>query len=361
MNSLIYISFLITNLGLIRLSENERFSHGIKLMLTLLLYLIIFLFGVLRFDVGNDYYNYSERFYGIINYNVFVTPDYFIFKILSNLFSSFNNGYIIVIGLYYVFTISVFLKFLKKKNVLFWGFFTLLTFGFYFDIFDRIRQLAAISIFILSIDDIKKNNTKAFIIKIIIAALFHASAIIILPFFFVSKVKLSNKVSLLIYFLLFLGFFLGLWKNILIGIYDNIPYYNEIYRNSKYYGNTDELSTSIGFIGKTIFILINILFSPIHERLKTLLLCGLILTIIGVGDLNVERVADYFLIITIYSFPLLLKRGFKRQTNKNLIVLPIILFLIILFAKDINQEYFRYQTVFSYEYDYQIFKNRVYD
>jgi len=360
MSVLIYIAFLVVNLIIVKLHENKKFSSNFRLFFFIVLCLNIFLFGVLRFDVGNDYSNYVDRYYGIRDYDVFVTPDYFLFKMLTNLFSSLQNGYLYVIGVYYITTMGFFLRFFKKNNILFWGIFTLITFGFYFDILDRIRQLAALSLFIYTIDDLNKNNFKGYFVKVILASLLHISAIIMLPFFFFSKIKLPDKAILLIYFLAIVGFFIGLWSNLIVLIYDNIPYYNEIYRNSKYYGQADDTSTSLGFLGKTLFILINILYSPINLRLKTLLTLGLLISIIGVGNLNIERIADYLLLFTIYSFPLLLKVKFERKTNRVLLLLPTILFLLILFTKDNNQEYFKYQTIFSDNYKYQIFKTRNY-
>jgi hypothetical protein len=82
-----------------------------------------------------------------------------------------------------------------------------------------------------------------------------------LLFFFFSKIKLLDKAILFICFSAITGFVIGLWSNLGFLRYDNIPYYNEIYRNSKYYEQADDTSTSLGFLGKTLFILINILYS----------------------------------------------------------------------------------------------------
>ncbi len=361
MNEIIYIFFLVFNLILIKASQSGMFSERFKKVFFVLFCLNVILFGCLRFDVGNDYYNYSERFYGIRDYDVFTTPDYFIFKLLTNLFSSFENGYIGVIGVYYIFTVILIIRFLKKKDALLFGFFTLVTFGVYFDILDRIRQLAALAIIIYSFDDIERENRKKFIIKVILASLFHISAIIILPFYYLAKINMSKSTIVLLYFIFIGCYFLGLWNSAINFIYDNIPYYNEIYRESRYYGQVEEMSTSLGFLGKTLFILLNILLAPIDDKLKTLLSMGLFLYIIGVGNLNIERVADYFLSITIYSFPKLIEKGFKNKGNKVIVVLPTVVFLALLYMKDINQEYFKYQTVFSEEYKYQMFKERVYE
>lgn len=362
MSVFIYVFFLVVNLFFIRVYENNKFSNEVKTLSLFLVLLFVFSFGSLRFDVGNDYANYVERFYGIRDYDVFVTPDYFVFKLLTKMFSFVKNGYVFVIGFYYIFTMSLFFLFFKRKNILFWGFFTLVTFGFYFDILDRIRQLSAMAIFIFAIDDISKNNFKGYLIKVIIATCFHLSAIVMLPFYFVIKKITLPKGVLIIGFLFFmLGFFLGIWKNLLTLIYDNIPYYNEIYRNSKYYGHAEELSTSLGFLGKTLFIFINVLFSPIKKELKTMLFIGLLFYIIGVGNLNIERVSDYFILVVLFSFPKLIKHGFRRRYNKVLITFPAILFIGILFLKEINQEYFKYQTIFSNEYKYQILRKRDYN
>lgn len=359
MSYIIYISFMFINMYLIKLYDLSHKTIKNKKIILLIVFIIIYIFGSIRYDVGSDYSNYVGAFRLIINETRFYGPDYFIFEFLSEFFSFSDYGYIAVFSIYFSFTLTIILLILKKYNILFWGLFTFITFGFFFDTFDRIRQMAALSLFILSLNDIAKNQFLRFFIKILFASLFHVSAIALLPFYFIAKIPIHKIPMTIITVMLLIGYFLGFWTQLIAYIYSIIPHYNEIYINTNYSTDFKEINTGLGVIGKIIFIYLNILFAPIHKSYKTLLFVGLVIYIVGIGNLNIERVANYFLAIVFIIFPLVIN-SFKKNANKIFILMPMILFLFIIFIKSISQEYFQYQTIFSSEFQEQNLKKRIY-
>lgn len=360
MSSLIYSTFFVLNILLAKLYETSVNSKKLSNVLIVVIWIFFVTFVSIRYDVGNDYANYVGHFWYIKNLNGFITPDYIIFEYLTKLFSFTEYGYIGVFSLYFIFTFSLILLILKRYNIVLWGLFVFITFGYFFDTLDRIRQLAALAVFLYSIEDIMKNKFLSFFTKILIASLFHFSAFILVPFYFIAKVPISRVTATIWFFTLLIGYFLGVWVNLIEYIYSYVPYYNTIYQDSLHSEKIDALATGLGFLGKVFFVFFNILFSPINSKYKMLLMIGLTFYIIGLGNLNIERVADYFLAVTIISFPYLVKY-FKKIENKLLLLFPMILFLIIFFIKSLSQEYFQYQTIFSDEFRVQKLKERIYN
>lgn len=359
MSYIVYLTFLSVNLLIIRIYENINNKSFVRTILFTILCLSIYIFGSIRFDVGNDYLNYYGHYWFITNKNGYISPDYFIFDILSKFFSFTEYGYIGVFSIYFIITLSIILIILKKYNILFWGFFTFVTWGLLFDTFDRIRQMVVVAIFLLSLNNIEKNEFSMFIFKMMIACTFHLSAVILIPFYFIAKIRINVVMLTLIVCILVFGYIFSVWQHLIKYIYTIVPYYNNIYSESDYSSQFNELNSGLGVFGKIIFIYLNIIFAPIEQRSKTLLSVGLIIYILGIGNLNVERISDYFLAIVIISFPYMIKK-FKKIENKILIVFPMILFLLILFIKSIEEGYFKYQTIFGEEFKKQNFKERVY-
>lgn len=363
LNYFFYLSYLVINLALIRLHEKAK-NKQIKLGLFVAVFLCICLFGILRYDVGNDYANYVRMFERIVSEPDAKIINYGLFSAVSQLFSFSKNGFIGVFGVYFVFTMSVFLYVFKKKNILFWGFFTFVTFGLLFDAFDRVRQMAALAMFILAVDDIVKQNFKQFLLKLLVGAVFHYSVIVLLPVYFVARVRVNVIVYSLVFCVFLVGYYLNIWVKTYEYLYSLIPYYRDIYAGTKYSTQARELATGLGFLGTVLFIYMNILLAPVHRVYKNLLSMGLVIYIFGMGNLNITRIGDYLLAVSVITFPFFVS-GHKKIINKLFIVTPMALFLILLFSKDVlSGTYFEYKTIFSENFknsylEYREYKNEM--
>lgn len=349
MNYFIYLSFLAVGLGLIRLHDDVK-GNGAKLSVFTFLLVIVCFFGVFRYDVGNDYAGYVAMFEKINNFTDERSINYVLYSALSRLFSFSENGFVFVIGAYYVFTVSIFLYILKKKDILFWGFFTFVTFGLLFDSFDRIRQMAALAVFMLAVEDIVKKDFKRFVLKLALGALFHYSIVILMPLYFISRVRVNVFLYSLLFFVMLVGYYLGVWVSTYEYVYSLIPYYRDIYAGTKYSAQAVELGTGVGFLGVVLFIYMNILLAPVNRVYKNILSFGLVIYIFGVGNLNITRISDYLLAVSVVTFPFLVKR-FKTLGNKLIVVAPMLIFLMVFFVKSLHSGiYFEYKTIFSDDY-----------
>jgi len=346
------INYLIYNiffLLVLFLSKIEKKS----IIFSLLLFIFIILFASFRFDVGPDYDSYVAVYYSVVKYNLPVTPDYLLFKYLSTNFSIyFDKGYIGVFSIYFSVTFLLLYKVLKDRDILFFGLFAFLTFGFFFDSLDRIRQALSIAIFLYALRDIENNNLSKYLFKIFIAMFIHISAVLLIPLYFLAKIRLSKVLLTIILILSIIINISGM--NILLTeiIYSSVPYYSEKYIQTVFL--TTYGSIGFGFIGKILAMYLILILSPVSYKLKTIMILGLSLIIIGNGNLNIDRFSDYLLSPFMIAFPLAMIK--LRKKSEFIFLFPILIFFIVLFEFDISRNNFEYKSVFSYDFKNEIFE-----
>lgn len=355
MKYIIYLYLLLFSVIVSYLYEHTKsICYKNIIAYTFLLFLVGFV--SLRFDVGPDYYYYVLQFKYAVSKFYHPSPDYIFFNLLSDIFAFHTRGYIGIFSIYFLITFFLILTTLQKKNLLLYGIFIFFTFGFFFGSLDRIRQYLAMSIFIFAYDDILKNNFKSYLLKILFAFFFHLSAIILLPLYFLSKIKINKTIFLLWYLILMYGFFTQYWNYLVSIFYKNVPYYNEIYYDSKYL-EAESFNSGMGLIGKTLIIMTILLYSNIENKYKTILFIGLNFMIIGAGNLNIVRISEYLLSIVIIAFPLFMQEK-SNSIFKKILKLLIVASLMILYIKDIDREHYDFKTIFSKEFIFEKFESR---
>jgi len=127
----------------------------------------------------------------------------------------------------------------------------------------QIRAGVASGIFLLAIQDIVNRNLKKFIIKVLFASLFHYSAIVMLPLYFLNL----RKISIIYFFLPVIGLFLayfGLSKILLLNFTDFLPeflsYKLRIYLSLLELGEHKEIHI-FNFFYSSLLILLYFIFS----------------------------------------------------------------------------------------------------
>lgn len=327
----------------------------LKKSLRMISLIFVLFFTVIRFDVGPDYLNYKEAYDTVIYYNLEQSLDYQFFVIVSKLSSYFffSRGYIVVFAIYFLITYFIIYKELLQRHMLFWGLLTFFCFGFYFDSLDRIRQFLALAVFIFSIKFIEKDEFLKFMSVIMFGSLFHVSLLLVTPIYFLSKITIRLEVYLTIILILI---FITIFKSnllILNVIYDLIPFY------SKFQGTGLSLqvasyATGVGYFSKILFLLYVTLSINNNNKLKSIMFFGIVIELLGGGNLNVSRFAAYFTSTLIFIFPLFIQ---DKKNDRIKTLLPV-LFLFSIFQKDIAGNGFEYRTIFSEQYDYQWFYSR---
>ena len=314
-------------------------------------FLAICLPTVIRYDVGHDYSGYMEMFKGILekptsSYSIEPT-----FLFMSRLFSFSPNGYIGVIATYFFFSLFFFFKLSKKKELPYLiFFFTTFSVG-YFTFDDQIRQSLAIIIFAFSVKFIERKKLKNFVFVIIIATLFHYSALLLLPIYYLARVNISTKISLGVVLLLFFINIFNLSGFLIKELFELVPYY-ERYAEIPKYIETREVNTGLGVLLQTVIYSILIFYKKSIDRpiLINLVFFGLIIHLLSSGNLNMVRMSKYFLFLSIFGFARLFvqERGLRFFSIKLFVLVA----SFILFQKTLVEKVKYpqlYKTIFSHD------------
>lgn len=159
-----------------------------------------FIVGTRAFSVGHDTANYANIFSNVIqlDFNQLFTTTVFEdiekgYMVLQWLFGKISPNpvhFFMAIAFFEYITIGIWVWKNSKKPFLSLIIFFCMFFTFFLT---GIRQSIAITILLLSYDDIKKNKVVPFLLKVLIATLFHTTAIVFLPAFFINMMKKTLK------------------------------------------------------------------------------------------------------------------------------------------------------------------------
>jgi transmembrane protein EpsG len=325
-------------------------------------FFIIFLFLALRYDYGNDYRAYLEAFWRITRYS---EPDNLNteryepgWQLLYHLFKPF--GFFALIAVLSAFNSFVYYRFIKRyvSPDYYWFSVFLYVFNFNFMLINTsaIRQSLAINLFIFSIDYLYKKDITRYFLCIGMASLFHKSALILIPVYFIGAMnwRLNRAYAFMIFcFFMLLVFggnlFLSNIADFINGYFPEYAVYTDTSVESKSGG------TKLGVLF-TIFLFTLVLYYATLQDNKNIVVFKIAILSFLVYPLTwmiflLDRIQYYFLIAIIVVYPIIL------LNVKNIVYRSIIIILIIIitlhsfnsfFNIDIYFDYFKtYQTIFS--------------
>lgn len=372
--------FYVTILGLILLLAKFGEKNN-KNILLILAYILLISITIFRYDIGNDYYGMANRrnitIYSLFQsgYSVFDVYKYFEYRIeITNilfrwLFAWAKYPYVYYIGLYgliQIYFLYQALDRLKGSHTL--GLFVYVVMGFLFNSWDWVRQSTAIMIFLYAIPFIERKEWKRYYFYVFLAFLFHNSAIILAPLYFIRYFKLNKFIIISGLLLALLLFFSGILTNTL---YSFTAYFSLVEGYENYADSMQSLAQAQSIFYKlrsllyVCFYIIIILFLPKQDIVKrNLLFVGSFLFLVACGSQILQRISSYFLIISTISFPI----AYKCICKNNKLVLSslsiIILLLSFLWIRDIvtqnNRGCTPYDHVFSERFEKQWFRPKNY-
>jgi hypothetical protein len=152
------------------------------------IFVVLFIVSALRFDIGNDYYTYTQTAHeaSVGGYVVTETG----FNLLVRLVYTIAGGeyYEIVFAIFAFVTLMFFLKGMKRQSVNFFEtFFLFMMIGMYFQTFNTVRYYLALSIAFYSMRYVLERDWIKFVFVIILAAFFHKSVLIVIPIYFIAS------------------------------------------------------------------------------------------------------------------------------------------------------------------------------
>lgn len=312
-------------------------KRGIVLIGSLVLtFIILSIIGGIRVDVGVDYTTYRN-----LQIPMTLAGNYTIVEPLSTviiLIGAKLGSYQYIFAIFHCLIIYFSLKaiFDNSENISF-SIFLLFTTGFFNSSMNLIRQSVAIAIFLYALKYIFDKKFIKYTFWIIVAVMFHKTAIIYLPIYFLNKIKLSKKI------LVVLGISIVLLSLIIENLLNFITTYFDIYRN--YWGAAERLTknNSSGtywilniFVLFVMIILVEIYRYKYKEFINSKLAIYIYIQIIAISIMlfsvvtyvpNFDRLLVMFSYVQIISLPSFFKLK-PHGTLKKLLLIGIVIIFI---------------------------------
>jgi len=322
--------------GLGSYTNNRRFLK--------LSFLVIFIFLALRYDFGNDYmvyFDYHEfvnnlPFNYLINFPIYKDPMFMEvgYTWINKIFPDFFLMVAVLSG----FSCFVYYKLIKDYATI-----SLLWFSIFIFLFDpylmlvqssAIRQTVAISLFIYSVQYLINRNFWKYSLLIITGSLFHISALVLLPMYFIVTPSKWNKKILVI--LLFIFIVLALFGNYFLDFLENfaLVYFPSYYESYLIDIIANPLGSGIGFLIKT-YILLQIMWAHNKGNEKDTVISKLsiiagIMYPLGIYLSMFNRIEMYFTPFIIISLPFALMT-IKAWQYRIIVITFLIFFYSYLF------------------------------
>ncbi len=316
--------------------KNRTIGIYVILSFTFLIILIIFR----DLSVGTDYENYYNAVLRVANNNM-LDYDYtwlsrgFRTFIKFIAFFGFPNDMLpfIVIGIISFFTLVLFYySFIEFSIFPTFSLFIFFCFCLYFQMMNQFRQMFAIALVLFSYKFIDKSFWKYFF-TIILAAFFHGTAVIMLPMYFICKLRISRTVILCYFFACLTGVIM-------------YPYIMGLVRYTSYstYLGWEEFDVSktataiINFIIRVfmLWICLKVRKNVISKKPKTAILYHMIIActiiqVFAVISALFTRLTTYFYVFYILLIPEVIeeyKCYFTKESRLYFRILVVLLFLL---------------------------------
>ncbi|MFP5976068.1 EpsG family protein [Enterobacter mori] len=314
-------------------------------------------------NVGPDYEAYKFM-YDSLNENFFLQE--YLFRQFGYLFRAndlpFSAFYFSLTSVYIYCIYRVFIRY-RNLAVLNLLIFIIMPYGLIEGGFNYLRQNMAVALFYLSIVYLVRTQFIRYSCCNVLGVLFHKSALILIPLYFVIKMNISTRKSLFIFFVV-LGATLSLEvpfiKNSLLMILGSIPGYGGTYVNFRGGEFLNALSTKgvFSYIYQCIPILLLIIYKDkvIVTRNEQVLFNITYLSLITLTmalELRIMlRVEYYFILAKVFTLPLLVRLCSNNKT-RTLFVLSLILYFSLYFVAvyltGIEKNLLPYKSVLGFE------------
>jgi hypothetical protein len=309
----IYSVFMLIAIILSVLFSNKSNLTGhtrTKKIYCVILGFILFLIAALRStSVGNDSGQYARHFYNVQQLDFFGIIEvyqkdvgYYLLNKILTFISSDHQILFACIGALFAYSISRFIfKYSKDPMISFVMLIPMMYFAFSLT---GLRQVVAISILLISIDYIIERRLVKFSLIVILASLFHQSALLFFPAYFINK-RITNKRIIIYLALIPLVFFI---RPIIVQVVQFFFY-------SSY--NIDLSQSAGGWTTLFVYILIlitSIIFKSQLEKedvnyslFFSMMYAGTLIQMFVPLEPNIFRVSMYYNIASIILIPAILK------------------------------------------------------
>lgn len=238
----VYIGLLVIALGIVIVaSQNHNLQKGCGEIYAILLIIV----SSFRYDVGMDYQAYEVMFNHITVWQEQNVSELG-FVLLCKMCTLINGSAQMMFMICAIYTILLLYKSFRlfSPNIVASLFFFMCMGQLYLTTFNAVRQYIAIAIFAYSIKFILEKKAIKYVLSIMLATMFHNTAIILLPLYYLLPQKVSKVVK--ISFLVLLTGSIGVITSIIL----NSPYaiYLEFEKYAKEVSIIDYLYLMFGLL-----------------------------------------------------------------------------------------------------------------
>lgn len=328
----IYILVILAIILLYNKINNKKIN-----VYDIILLLILILVCGLRDRVGTDYGLYKFYYNNIDQNSRFEIGFRFLIELSNKIGMSYNTFLILIAAI----TITLFYVAIKKyssKPAASIFFFVAL--GYYAYSFNIIRQMLAIAITLYGINYIKEKKFFKYLILILIASSFHSTALIMIPIYFLLKLKNNKKNNIILVFICVILPFL--YNTIFTFIVTNFEQYSAYATINDYTYTEPGIGTYvIGMVNFVLFILFAINRKKLYKLEDTndiylkMFSYSLLFTSLSFVNSIAARGGYYLSIYIIYLLPNIGTCLFKT-TNKSFEILVILFFILYYFIHIIS-------------------------
>ena len=328
-------AIIITKVGsLYKRQESQRNKVKI-IILTIIGIGIPIIIGAIRYRVGTDYENYMIIYNNKQNIDILQgmiqENERFFFLIIK--IAAFFNNYQVMFAIITFLTVIIYYKAIlnyKEKVSLGFTFFLYLFLNFT-ESFNVIRQALAVAIVFYSYKFVLNRNFVKFLLTVIIATMFHITALIFIPFYFIcsNKQNETKKIKAIkVCAVIMVVFLVFNYADLINSISTNVESFERYgaYANEKITANRETIMNFAILIFILLFRKKLIRYDYRNNTLIFLYFIGFLFSLTGYSSAFVKRVAMYFDVsglILLATFPQIVKNSRQKA---------LIYFLLILYA-----------------------------
>lgn len=312
-------------------SDNNLFSNIFNNYGFIVVFFIVVILNGFRVDVGTDYQHY-ELINRMVSQGVptLMEPGFiYLNKIVLDLGFDVRLVFLIMT----ILTYSLLFKVLLREKIFGLGIFFVFTFGFIFISNNIIRQAFTIAIFFYSIKYIYSRELLKFCLVLFIGFLFHKTIILMLPFYFVSRVSFHKIFWVVMILISTLLSFTDFIPYILNNVVARLPKYSG-YLNQNFGSAINSGLTNLLYAAMYLYV---VFFMDTFKSLKDRVYLNIFLVGINISFMFMTvdflyRVSYYFVPMFILIIPMLHK-NLKLKFNRHLTLSTFILLSLLLWYK----------------------------
>lgn len=290
--------------------------------------------GFRNYTIGTDTIVYVNDFRNVLNYNYYYFDpniefgyQYLVYTILK--FTNDYHWYLLAVAL--ITTILMVSAIKKYSSDYLLSIYIYITFGFYTFLFNTVRQAIALSILFYGSKFLVDKNFFKYFIIIFISSLFHISAWIMLPFYFLVHLKMKLEYKLMLTFFSSLVISGGVIQYLALS-------------NQRYEQYTVQAENAGGYLLISFYMAIALFLYLLGRKaretneqyrvLEQLYFCGLLFVIpivfLGSDPSGPQRVLYNFSVYLILLLPILLNNRFDNVLYKSIFVILAFIYFVMI-------------------------------